>query len=79
MLAGHSHPGIANLNGRILVAGGNCSDVELLTLHADDPHDLGQWTLLTPLSRVYGATHMALFSGRILIFSKFHHNAKPLM
>ncbi len=79
MLAGHSRPGIAKLNGRILVAGGKCSAVELLTIPADDPHDLGQWTLLKPLSRVYEYPFIASFSGRILIFSKFHHSVKPLM
>ncbi len=79
MVAGHSFLGIALLNGRILVAGGRCSAVELLTISADDPRDLGQWTLLTPLGRFYGDTHIASFAGRILIFSKFHHNFKPLL
>ncbi len=64
MLAGHSRPGITKLNGRILVAGGRCSDVELLTMYADDPHDLGQWTLLSSLSRVYEDPQLHHFQGK---------------
>ncbi len=61
--------GIANLNRRILVARGRCSDVELLAMPADDPRDLGQWTLLSPLSRVYEGPYIASFSGKILLLS----------
>ncbi len=53
----------------IAVAGGRCSDVKLLTLPADDPHDLGQWTLLSPLSRVYEDPQIASFPGKILLLS----------
>ncbi len=82
MLAGHSYPGIAKLNGRILVAGGKYSVVELLTISADDPRDLGQWTFLSPLSRAHEHPFIASFSGRILIFSKFFSvifSVEPLM
>ncbi len=53
---------------KVLVAGGNNDTAEILTISCSDEADMGQWTLIEPLTRQFNLTFLSATSGRILAF-----------
>lgn len=67
MNEGHSTPGIAHLNGKVIVVGGQSKTVEMLNSATLD----GQWTNIAPLGEHYMETFLVTFSGRLVVFGRF--------
>ncbi len=65
-----------NRTQRVLVAGGDRTTAEILTVDCSDPSDRGQWTPIAPLSRELSATCLAALGDRVLAVCKLMHFLK---